>query len=114
MPENCEYKLFKIRPGHSIRVSRWHKLYSLGEHILIDKGMLKWRGRLPSRIYMENKPVKYSIKSYIWADSKSHYCWNLDLFHRMKKTLKETVQGLLTEKCLHLLHTLYMNNLSFT
>ena len=110
MPENCDDKLYKIRPMYSLMVSRWRELYSLGEHIAIDEGMLQWRGRLSFKVYMKNKPVKYGIKSYILADSKTHYCWNLDLFHRVKKTLKETVQGLLTQKCLHLWHTLYMDN----
>ena len=110
MPKNCEDKLYKIRPVYSLMVSRWRELYSLGEHISIDKGMLKWRGRLSFRVYMKDKPVKYGIKSYILADSKTHYCWNMDLYHRVKKTLKETVQGLLTQSCLHLWHSLYMDN----
>ena len=59
---------------------------------------------------MKSKPVKYGIKSYFLADSKTHYYWNLDLFHLAKKTLKETVQGLLTQKCLYLWHLLYMDN----
>ena len=59
---------------------------------------------------MKSKPVKYGIKSYFLADSKIHYYWNLDLFQLVKKTLKETVQGLLTQKCLHLWHLLYMDN----
>ena len=109
-PVNCDDKLNKIRTVYSIVVSRWHELYSMGEHISIDEGMLKWRGRLSFRVYMKNKSVKYGIKSNILANLKTHYCWNLDIFHRLKKTLKETVQGMLTEKCLHLWHSLYMDN----
>ena len=40
----------------------------LGEHIDIDEGMLKWRGRLSFRVYNKEKPTKYGIKGFILAD----------------------------------------------
>ena len=82
----------------------------MGEHIAIDKGMLKWRGRLSFRIYNKDKPTKYGIKVYILADSASGYCWNMDIYHGKRKSIKGTVTGLLTNKCLGLWHSLYMNN----
>ena len=80
------------------------------EHIAIDKGMLKWRGRLSFRIYDKDKPTKYGIKAYILADSTSGYCWNMDIYHCERKPIKETVMGLLTNKSLGLWHSLYMDN----
>ena len=73
-------------------------LYDLREHIFINEGILEWRGRLNFRVYNKDKPIKYGIKFYIWADSSSHDCWNMDMYHHEKKTLKETVVRLLTPK----------------
>ena len=42
------------------------------------------------------------------ADSKTGYCWNLDFYHQQKKSIKETVEYLLTDKCIGLWHTLYI------
>ena len=110
LPENTEDKLYKVRPVYDVIVNRWRDLYNLGEHISIDEGMLKWRGRLGFRVYNKDKPIKYGIKSYILADSSSHYCWNLSMYHRVQNTLKETVATLLTPKCHFLWHSLYMDN----
>ena len=80
------------------------------EHNAIDEGMLKWRGRLFFCIYNKDKPTKYGIKAYILADSASGYCWNMDIYHGKRKSIKETVTGLLTNICLGLEHSLYMDN----
>ena len=109
-PSNCDDKLYKVRPVYEHIVSKWHKLYRLGEHIAIDEAMLKWRGRLGIKVYMRNKPVKYGIKSYILADSLTHYCWNMDIYHRVRKTVIETVQNLLSDECHNLWHLLYTDN----
>ena len=110
MPSPCNYKLYKIKPVFDYLSDKWHTLYSLGEYIAIDKGMLKWRGRLSFRVYNKDKPTKYGIKAYILVDSTSGYCYNMDIYHRERKTIKDTVQGLLTSKCTGLWHSLYMDN----
>ncbi len=53
-------------------LKKFRDLYMLEDHISFDEGMLSWRGRLSFRVYMNNKPIKYGIKSYILADSHSH------------------------------------------
>ena len=60
-------------------------MYSLGEHIAIDEGMLKWKGRLSFRVYNKEKPTKYGIKACILADSTSGYCWNMDILYNASK-----------------------------
>ena len=85
-------------------------LYNPGEQILIDEGMLKWRGRLSFRVYNKDKPTKYSIKAYILADSNSGYCWNMDIYHGQGKSLRDTVTGLLADTCLRSRRSLYMGN----
>ena len=109
-PTNCQDRLYKIRPIYDHIIGKWRELYQLGENIAIDEGMLKWRGRLKFKVYMKNKPIKYGLKFYILADSLTHYCWNVDMYHKVKKPLADTVEGLLTEKCHDNWHTLYMDN----
>ena len=107
MPSECTDKLYKIRPIFETLVEKWQNMCAVGEHIAIDKAMLKWRGRLFFCIYNKDKPTKYGIKAYILADSASGYCWNLDIYHCKGKLIKETVLGMLSNKCLRLWLSLY-------
>ena len=108
MPSDNTDQLVKVQTVLNMFVKKWQKLFLLGENIAIDEGMLKWKGRLSFRVYNPDKPTKYGIKAYILADSKTGYCWNLDFYHQQKKSIKETVKYLLTDKCIGLWHTLYM------
>jgi len=72
--------------------------------------MVKWRGRLSFRVYNKDKPIKYGIKSYILTDSQPKYCWNIDMYHGVSKSLKETITSLLTPQNISKWHTLYMDN----
>jgi hypothetical protein len=45
-------------------IIKWRELYNLGDHMAIDEGMPKWRGRLSFRCYLKSKPLKYGIKCY--------------------------------------------------
>ena len=71
---------------------------------------MKWRVCLSFRVYQKDKPTKYGIKSYILADAKTKYCWNIDIYHGTSKTLKETVTALLTPVCTSMWYSLYMDN----
>jgi len=104
-----EDRLYKIRPVYDLLIEHWRSLYHLGEHVTIDKGMVNERGRLSFRVY-KDKPIKYGIKSYILADSQSKYCWNIDVYHGMSKSLKETITSLLTSQNMSQWHTLYLDN----
>ena len=110
MPADSTDKLYKLRPIHDKNVGNWRKLFNPGEHISVDEGMLKWRGRLSFRVYNKDKPIKYPIKSYILADSNSGYCWNMDMYCGQQKRLRDTVFGLLGDTCLYSWHSLYMDN----
>ena len=109
-PQDCRDKLFKIRPLLENLVDKFKCFYSLGEEIAIDEAMLKWRGRVGFKVYMKNKPVKHGIKSYVLADSKTAYCWNISVYKKDKNTLLETIDNLLTPQCYGLNHCLYMDN----
>ena len=68
--------------------------------------MLKWRDRVGFKVYMKNKPVKHGIKSYVLADSKSVYCWNMSMYTKDNNTLLETIDKLLTPQYCGLNHCL--------
>jgi len=110
LPENTDDKLYKIRPVMDTLISRWQALYDPGEHVSIEEGILKWRGRLNFRVSCKNKPAKHGVRSYILADSISKYCWNLDVHCRVSRSLKETATGLLTSKCFGVWHSLHMSS----
>ena len=42
----------------------------------VDEGMVKFKGRLFFKQYMPKKPVKYGIKVWMAADSKTGYVSN--------------------------------------
>ena len=110
-PPNCQDRLYKVRPIYDLLTPKWKALYNLGQNLSIDEGMLKWRGRLSFRVYQKDKPTKYGIKSYILADSITKYCYAIDTYCCEKKSIKETVQRLLTPECYGKWHHLYMDNL---
>ena len=91
MATDCSNKLYKIRPVFEVIVDRWQALYVLREHIATDEDMIKWRGRLFFCIYNKDKPTKYGIKAFILADSNSSYCWNMDVFHHQRKSMRLSI-----------------------
>lgn len=61
--ENCQDRLYKVRPLLDELLERFRDLYTPGKELSLDEGMLKWRGRLRFRVYNPMKPTKYGIKS---------------------------------------------------
>ena len=106
---NCTDNLYKIQTLYDLLTQIWKDMYNPGEHISIDEGMLKWRGRLSFRVYNKNKPIKYGIRSYILCDSANAYSWALDIYASEGMKLEETIRRLL-DTCLHKWHSLYMDN----
>ena len=109
-PSHSKDKLYKMRPIHNKVVANWCARHNPGEQISVDKGMLKWRGQLSLGVYNKSKPIKYGIKAYILDDSNSGYCWNMDIYYGQGKPLRDTVFDLPADTCLHLWHSLYMDN----
>ena len=109
IPDDNPDNLYKIRLVLDFFVSKWQTFYSL-EHINLDEDVLKRRVRLSFLMYSKDKPIQYGINACILADYSAAYCWNIDIFYHEKKTIKQTVQGLLTMTCTGLLHSVYMDN----
>lgn len=49
----------------------------------VDEGMIKYKGRLYFRQYMPKKPIKYGIKVWMAADSRTGYVCNYDIFNSL-------------------------------
>ncbi|XP_064635785.1 piggyBac transposable element-derived protein 4-like [Lineus longissimus] len=109
IPADNEDKLIKVRPIIDALIPKFGEYYNPHEHVSIDEGMLKWKGRLVFRVYNPMKPIKYGIKSYILADSHSAYCWNMIVYDGTHRTLHEIVFALLEGLVGHF-YSLYMDN----
>ena len=88
-------KMYKVKPVSDYLIAKFKELYQPDEQISIDEGTLMWRGRLSFKVYNPQKPIRYGIKSYILAESKTGYCYNLRAYCGDHSSLADTVLGLL-------------------
>lgn len=72
--------LYKVRPIYDVLSSRFRSTYYTEEHIVIDEGMVPWRGRLRFRQYIPNKPDKFGMKLYVLSESSSGYVSDFDVY----------------------------------
>lgn len=77
--------IFKIRRVYEHFRTKFSELYSPGENIAIDEGMVAWRGHLSFRVYMPDKPDKFGVKLFMLCDSSNGYCSQLKLYHGTSK-----------------------------
>ena len=80
-PNPCDDRIYKVRPVYDLLVQKFREVYTPGEHLALDEGMLKWRGRLVFRVYNPPKPDKYGMKAYIVCESNSGYVYGYSLYH---------------------------------
>ena len=108
IPSDCTDKLYKY-DQYLNQLLRIGEMYALGEHIAIDEGMLKWRGRLSFAYIIKISQQNMASRLTYWRTLHQVIAgtWT---FIIAKKPIKETVMGLLTSKCLGLWHSLYMDN----
>ncbi|XP_071129298.1 piggyBac transposable element-derived protein 4-like [Mytilus edulis] len=72
--------LFKLGTFYGRIVNRFHSVYTPGQSISLDEGMIPWRGNLSFRVYSPDKPVKYGIKAYMISDSSNGYVSKFKLY----------------------------------
>lgn len=77
--------IFKIRRVYEHFRTKFSELYTPGENIAIDEGMVAWRGHLSFRVYMPDKPDKFGVKLFMLCDSSNGYCSQLELYHGTSK-----------------------------
>src|SRR5215469_7990135 len=62
-----------VRTIWDIFMGNCEKMYTPSEHLTIDEQLLEFRGRSPFRMYIPNKPAKYSLKLVCANDIESKY-----------------------------------------
>lgn len=73
--------IFKVRRVYDHLRMKFEEVYSPGENIAIDEGMIACRGNLSFRVYMPDKPDKFGVKLFMLCDSSNGYCSRLEIYH---------------------------------
>ena len=56
------------------------ELYIPHQNVSVDERMVKSKGRSGIRQYIKNKPVKFGIKIWVLAESKTGYTVDFDIY----------------------------------
>ena len=73
-------KLRKVRPLINKFKSRCRELYQPDQNVAVDERLVKSKHRSGIRQYIKNKPVKFGIKLWVVAESKSGYTWDFNVY----------------------------------
>jgi len=70
-------KLYKIRPVINLICDKSRTLYILGEKVLVDETMMKFKGRSSMKQYEPLKPIKMGFKIWCRAHCTNGYVYVL-------------------------------------
>ncbi|KAG1927364.1 piggyBac transposable element-derived protein 4-like [Pimephales promelas] len=73
-------KLWKIRKWMDLLLVRFQALYEVNGFVTVDESMVKYKGRLGFRQYLPMKPVKWGIKVWVMAESKTGYVTHFQVY----------------------------------
>ncbi|XP_014680853.1 PREDICTED: piggyBac transposable element-derived protein 4-like [Priapulus caudatus] len=108
------YKLWKIQPLITYLTRRFQRVYRPRCQIAIDETMIKFKGRLKIKQYIQNKPTKWGIKLFTLAESKTGYVLNVIPYagKRADTDVSKTTQTVMDvlEPYLRRGHHLFMDN----
>ena len=71
--------LFKVRRFYRKVTSSFQRIFTPGEYISVDEGMIRFFGRLSFKTYNPQKPAKYGLKAYKVCD-QSGYTYKFQLY----------------------------------
>jgi len=98
-------RIGKVRPLFDKLEGKYQKIFTPGEHIVIDETLIPWRGRLIFRQYIPNKAHKYGIKLFKLCSSTG-YTWAMKIYSgKSADGIRET--GLAHNVCLQLAEKLF-------
>ena len=66
-------KLWKLRGFMDLLLAKFQDLYEVNGFVTVDESMVKFKGRLAFRQYLPMKPVKWGVKVWVMAESKTGY-----------------------------------------
>ena len=61
---------------------QFQALYEVNGFVSVDDSMVKYKGRLAFRQYLPMKPVKWGVKVWVMAESKTGYGNNFQVYTR--------------------------------
>jgi hypothetical protein len=51
---------------------KWRKYYKPSNHLIIDEGLIPYRGESKKRYYLCQNKFRYGLKMYVLADTNSY------------------------------------------
>ena len=66
-------------------LEKFSSVWSPGQHVCIDEGMIAYRGSVSFKVYSPDKPDKYRMKPYMLCDSENRYCSCFELYTGKQK-----------------------------
>ncbi|KAG5861173.1 hypothetical protein JTB14_036057 [Gonioctena quinquepunctata] len=91
--ENTKDKLQAIRTLYDQFTQNCIRQYSLGANITVDERLATFRGKCTFRVYMKSKLVRYGIRIWVCADSKTEYVLTPQVYTGMIDGQREKDQG---------------------
>ena len=89
-------KLYKIRSLLDTIVPKWSEINNLDKELSLDESMIPTKGKLPAgmKVFEPRKRVRFGIKVYVLAESKSGYVQEILLHQGNKNTASDYVTKL--------------------
>ena len=72
-------KLWKLRGFMDLLLAKFQDLYEVNGFVTVDESMVKFKGRLAWQ-YLPMKPVKWGVKVWVMAESKTGYVNNFQVY----------------------------------
>lgn len=107
--EHCQERLDKIKPVYVNLVEKFQQIYKPEKALLLDEGIISWRGRLSFRTYNPAKVIKRGVLVRTVFEATSGYICNLEIYCAQKKPLITTIFSVLSPY-LNLWHDVYMDS----
>ncbi|KAM4536507.1 piggyBac transposable element-derived protein 4-like isoform 1-T2 [Odontesthes bonariensis] len=73
-------RLWKLRCFLDLLLNQYQALYEVNGIVTVDESMVKYKGRLAFRQYLPMKPVKWGVKVWVMAESKTGYVTSFQVY----------------------------------
>ena len=77
--------LYKTGPFINHLQEKFKSLWTPKPQISIDEAMVSFKGRLRTKQFISNKPVRFGIKLWKLCESATGYCYKFDVYMRKSK-----------------------------
>ena len=102
--------LYKVRPLVQLCQHTFIEHYVPAREMSVDEAMIRYKGRVFFRQYMPKKPIKWGIKVWTLADSKTGFVSNFEVYLGKKPQSQQAEHGLCTRVVLDLSKPFHHSN----